>query len=88
MFCLIPKVFKNELIPDPERALPLEDVPLALPLPAFLMFELLPVVLLELAFDPNEELEAIDEAGAVGAGVLAGMGVYISGSAAISNVLF
>lgn len=50
----------------------MDGVPLAL----FLGF--MPLLLVVLAFDADEELDVIDEVGAVGAGVLAGIGVYIS----------
>lgn len=71
-------------MPDPERTLSLDGAPLGLP---FLVFVLLPLVL---EFDAEEELEVIDEVGAVGAGVLAGIGVYIFSSdplLEVSNVL-
>lgn len=63
---------QNELIPDAGRARSLDGVPLAL----FLGF--MPLLLVVLAFDADEELDVIDEVGAAGAGVLAGIGVYIS----------
>lgn len=65
-------------MPDPERALSLDGAPPAL----FLVFVLL---LLVVAFDADEESEAIDEDGAVGAGVLAGIGVYISNKMSFSG---
>lgn len=71
LFCLISKVFKNELIFDVGRVRLLDGVLLVL----FFGFMLL--LLVVLVFDADEELDVIDEVGVVGVGVLVGIGVYI-----------